>query len=91
MKKAIFILCAAALLASCVGERHLTKDERATLYDFVEYCSRNEGLHHDTCFLSRQSGDVALETAARYYVEQENFYDVTDYWEMSGVWSILER
>lgn len=92
MKKAI--ICAfmlVALFASCSHEDEnylslgYTNSQRELLFDFIGYCQGCTGLEQNCIKPKKSDCDILLKRVARYYGDQENFADVTDYWEQADV------
>lgn len=90
MKKIFVIIMVIVGLSSCASHS-LSVSDRALLYDFVRYCKNNEGLEQSVAAVTRTTDDERLIEAAKYFAEQDNFADVSDYWEISSVNTILYR
>lgn len=90
MKKIFVGFAAIASLSGCANHS-LSVSDRALLYDFVRYCKNNGGLEQRTAAVTRTTDDKKLTETAKYFVGQENFADVSDYWEMPAVNAILYR
>lgn len=90
MKKVIVAIVAIVSLSGCASHS-LSVSDRALLYDFVRYCKNNEGLEQSAAAVTRTTDDKRLIETARYFAEQDNFADVSDYWEISAVDAILYR
>lgn len=92
MKK--FIICACmviAAFASCTQEDEIslslgyTNSQRELLFDFIQYCQGCIGLEQNCIKPKKSDCDLILKKVARYYGDQSNFADVTDYWEIAEV------
>lgn len=90
MKKIFATIVVSVGLSSCASHG-LSVSDRALLYDFVRYCENNEGLEQRTAAVTRTTDYKKMLEAAKYFAEQENFADVSDFWEMSAVNAILYR
>lgn len=90
MKKVILAFVAIFSLCSCASHS-LNVSDRALLYDFVRYCKNNEGLEQSVAAVTTTTDDERLIETAKYFAEQDNFADVSDYWEISAVNTILYR
>lgn len=89
IKKALLVTAFAALTIGSVSTAYAVKNhkveqtERAYLLDFIHYCKNNEGLQqmNDTIDI-KKSSLVDLKIFAKFYLEQDEFPDVTDYWDV---------
>lgn len=90
MKKILASIVVVVSLSGCANNC-LNVSNRALLYDFVRYCENNEGLEQRTAAVARTTDDKKLIETAKYFVGQDNFADVSDYWEMPAVDVILCR
>lgn len=94
MKKfIIFAFVAVVSLASCSKTSPLdlgySDSEREMLFDFIHYCQNNEGLDQHTIRPGKAASDALLRKIARYYGDQFQFADVTDFEEQSKVDALI--
>ena len=94
MKKFIvFAFVAVVSLASCTKTSPLdlgySDSEREMLFDFIHYCQDNEGLDQHTIRPGKAASDALLRKIARYYGDQFQFSDVTDFEEQSKVDALI--
>lgn len=99
MKKNRKFLVAAAIAALSVvgsfGTGYLHQSykiesvRREYLLDFIHYCQGNEGLRQiDKSKDYSKSSTHDLKELAKFYMEQANFADVSDYWDIKVIESI---
>lgn len=97
IKKALLVFAIAALTigggvtATYAVESYQTeKTERAYLLDFIHYCQGNEGLEqmNDTID-AKKSSMVDLKRYAMFFLEQDNYADVSDYWDVRVIEGIV--
>lgn len=90
MKKNIINILAvcgisALLLTSCTAGAEYTESKTTAEYNallrFTTYCKSNEGLE--------QNAPSDPKQAAKYYIEQDSFSDVTDYDDIETIDSIV--
>ena len=92
---AIFAFAAFVVCGSCsVGyayETHKTEQtERAYLLDFIHYCQGNEGLRQINPSKDyKKSSTHDLKKLAKFYLEQDNYADVSDYWDVRVIEGIV--
>lgn len=84
------LLCGSCACGQAYTSYQHEKAERAYLLDFIHYCQGNEGLkqinlHKDY----KKSSTHDLKNVARFYLEQDDFADVTDYWDVSVIDGIV--
>lgn len=94
MKKFIvFAFVAVVALASCTKSSPLdlgySDSEREMLFDFISYCQNNGGLEQHTIRPEKTASDALLRKIARYYGDQPQFADVTDYYEQPEVDALI--
>lgn len=66
------------------------KAEREYLLDFIQYCQKNEGLRQiDPTKDYKKSSTHDLKEVAKFYLEQDDFADVTDYWDIKVIDGIV--
>lgn len=66
------------------------KQEKAYLLDFLHYCQRNDGLRQiDPNKDYSKSSLHDLKTLSRFYLEQDSFADVSDYWDIKVIDGIV--
>lgn len=87
---AIAILCVCGFIVGFSYESYkVDKQERAYLLDFIHYCQGNEGLRQiDPSKDYTKSSTHDLKLLAKFYLNQDNFADVTDYWSVPTIESI---
>ena len=67
-------------------------EEKSLLVDFIEYCKTCENLRQvDPNKDYTQATLHELKNAARFYEEQENFADCTDYQQQAKIDEIIGR
>lgn len=71
-------------------QHKIEKQEKAYLLDFLHYCQRNEGLRQiDPNKDYSKSSLHDLKTLSRFYLEQDSFADVSDYWDIKVIDGIV--
>lgn len=66
-------------------------NEREYLLDFIHYCQSNEGLRQiDPTKDYKKSSTHDLKKLAMFYLEQDNFADVSDYWDIKVIDGIIK-
>lgn len=64
--------------------------ERDYLLDFIHYCQSNEGLIQiDPSKDYKKSSTHDLKKLAKFYLEQDNYADVSDYWDVKVIDEIV--
>lgn len=94
MKKRIkIVLVVAAIVAlPLMGAQQSKNEEKSLLVDFIEYCKTCENLRQvDPNKDYTQATLHELKNAARFYEEQENFADCTDYQQQAKIDEIIGR
>lgn len=76
--------------AFAYNEHQCEKQERAYLLDFIHYCQGNEGLVQvDSTKDYTKSSTHDLKKLAKFYLEQDNYADVSDYWDITVIDGIV--
>lgn len=74
------------------GMQQSKSEEKFLLVDFIEYCKTCENLRQvDPNKDYTQATLHELKNAARFYEEQENFADCTDYQQQAKIDEIIGR
>lgn len=96
MKKRIKIVLVVATIVALplmgAGMQQSKSEEKSLLVDFIEYCKTCENLRQvDPNKDYTQATLHELKNAARFYEEQENFADCTDYQQQAEIDKIIGR
>ncbi len=95
MRKRIKIVLVVATIVALplMGAGQQSKsEEKSLLVDFIEYCKTCENLRQvDPNKDYTQATLHELKNAARFYEEQENFADCTDYQQQAKIDKIIGR
>ena len=95
MKKSIKIALVVAAIVALPLMAAGTKDEcreKQSLVDFIEYCRTCENLRQVNPAKDYTKASLhELKSAARFYEDQENFLDCTDYQQQAEVNKIIGR
>ena len=95
MKKSIkLVLIVAAIVALPLMAAGMqdTINDKEVLMDFLEYCKTCENLRQVNPAKDYTKASLhELKSAARFYEEQENFADCTDYQHQAEVNKIIGR
>lgn len=96
MKKRIKIVLVVATIVALplmgAGIQQSKSEEKSLLVDFIEYCKTCENLRQvDPNKDYTQATLHELKNAARFYEEQENFADCTDYQQQAKIDKIIGR
>lgn len=94
MKKRIKIALVAATIVALplMAAQQSKSEEKSLLVDFIEYCKTCENLRQvDPNKDYTQATLHELKNAARFYEEQENFADCTDYQQQAKIDKIIGR
>ena len=94
MKKRIKIALVVATIFALplMGAQQSKSEEKSLLVDFIEYCKTCENLRQvDPNKDYTQATLHELKNAARFYEEQENFADCTDYQQQAKIDEIIGR
>lgn len=91
IKSALVVAAIAVLPLMAAGMRGAINDKEV-LVDFIEYCKTCENLRQvDPNKDYTQETLHELKNAARFYEEQENFADCTDYQQQAKIDKIIGR
>ena len=96
MKKRIKIAMVVATIVAIpimgAGMQQSKSEEKSLLVDFIEYCKTCDNLRQvDPNKDYTQATIHELKNAARFYEEQENFADCTDYQQQAKIDEIIGR
>lgn len=96
MKKRIKIVLVVATIVALplmgAGMQQTKSEEKSLLVDFIEYCKTCENLRQvDPNKDYTRATLHELKNAARFYEEQENFADCTDYQQQAKIDKIIGR
>lgn len=96
MKKRIKIVLVVATIVALplmgAGMQQSKSEEKSLLVDFIEYCKTCENLRQvDPNKDYTRATLHELKNAARFYEEQENFADCTDYQQQAKIDKIIGR
>lgn len=94
MKKSIKLVLVVATIVAlpimAAGMQDESKD-RETLVDFIEYCKTCENLRQVNPAKDYTKASLhELKSAARFYVDQEDFADCTDYQQQAEIDKIIK-
>lgn len=95
MKKSIklaLVVMAAAILPLAIAGAGTTQDtERKELINFIEYCKTCENLRQVNPAKDYTKASIhELKTVARFYEEQDDFADCTDYQQQEEIDKIIK-
>ena len=95
MKKSIksaLVVAAIAVLPLMVAGMRGAINDKEVLLDFIEYCKTCENLRQVNPAKDYTKASLhELKTVARFYEEQEDFADCTDYQQQAEVNKIIGR
>ena len=95
MKKSIkLVLVVAAIAALPIMAAGMQDDsnDKEVLFDFIEYCKTCENLRQVNPAKDYSKASLhELKSAARFYEEQEDFDDCTDYQYQSEIDNIIGK
>ena len=92
IKIALVVVTVVAIPLMGAGMQHSKSEEKSLLVDFIEYCKTCENLRQvDPNKDYTQATLHELKNAARFYEEQENFADCTDYQQQAKIDEIIGR
>ena len=94
MKKRIKIALVVATIVALplMAAQQSKSEEKSLLVNFIEYCKTCENLRQvDPNKDYTQATLHELKNAARFYEEQENFADCTDYQQQAKIDKIIGR
>lgn len=91
IKSALVVAAIAVLPLMAAGMRGAINDKEVLL-DFIEYCKTCENLRQVDPNKDYTHATLhELKNAARFYEEQENFADCTDYQQQAKIDEIIGR
>ena len=91
IKSALVVAAIAVLPLMAAGMRGAINDKEVLL-DFIEYCKTCENLRQVDPNKDYTKATLhELKNAARFYEEQENFADCTDYQQQAKIDEIIGR
>lgn len=96
MKKRIKIVLVVTTIVALplmgAGMQQSKSEEKSLLVDFIEYCKTCENLRQVNPNKDYTQATLhELKNAARFYEEQENFADCTDYQQQAEIDKIIGR
>lgn len=92
IKIVLVVTTIVALPLMGAGMQQSKSEEKSLLVDFIEYCKTCENLRQvDPNKDYTQATLHELKNAARFYEEQENFADCTDYQQQAKIDEIIGR
>ena len=95
MKKSIkllLVVMAAAILPLAIEGAGTQDTERKELINFIEYCKTCENLRQVNPAKDYTKASIhELKSAARFYEEQEDFADCTDYPQQAEIDKIIGK
>lgn len=95
MRKSIklaLVVMAAAILPLAIEGAGTQDTERKELINFIEYCKTCENLRQVNPAKDYTKASLhELKTAARFYEEQDDFADCTDYQQQAEIDKIIGR
>ena len=95
MKKSIklaLVVMAAAILPLAIEGAGTQDTERKELINFIEYCRTCENLRQVNPAKDYTKASLhELKSAARFYEEQEDFADCTDYPQQAEIDKIISK
>lgn len=87
---AALVFCGSCSAGYLYENVKIERQERAYLLDFIKYCQKNEGLRQiDPGKDYTKSSTHDLKKLAKFYLDQDNFLDVSDYWDVSVIDNII--
>ena len=92
IKIALVVVTVVTIPLMGAGMQQSKSEEKSLLVDFIEYCKTCENLRQvDPNKDYTQATLHELKNAARFYEEQENFADCTDYQQQAKIDEIIGR
>ena len=92
IKIALVVATIVALPLMGAGIQQSKSEEKSLLVDFIEYCKTCENLRQVNPAKDYTKASLhELKSAARFYEEQEDFADCTDYPQQAEVNKIIGR
>ena len=90
--KLVLVVAALVVLPLMAAGMQDTINDKEVLMDFIEYCKTCENLRQVNPAKDYTKASLhELKSAARFYEEQENFADCTDYQHQAEVNKIIGR
>lgn len=90
--KLALVVMAAAILPLAIAGAGTQDTERKELINFIEYCRTCENLRQVNPAKDYTKASIhELKTAARFYEEQDDFADCTDYPQQAEIDKIIGR
>lgn len=90
--KSALVVAAIAVLPIMVAGMRGAINDKEVLLDFIEYCKTCENLRQVNPAKDYTKASLhELKTVARFYEEQEDFADCTDYQQQAEVNKIIGR
>lgn len=87
---ATFVFCGSFSVGYAYEVHKTEQTEREYLLDFIHYCQGNEGLVQiDPSKDYKKSSTHDLKELAKFYLEQDNYADVSDYWDVRVIEGIV--
>ena len=95
MKKSIKLVLVVATIVAlpimAAGMQEMNSKDREALVDFIEYCKTCENLRQVNPAKDYTKASLhELKSAARFYEDQENFADCTDYQQQAEIDKIIK-
>ena len=89
---AALVFCGSCSAGYLYENVKMEREDRAYLLDFIKYCQKNEGLRQiDPSKDYTKSSTHDLKVLVKFYLDQDNFADVTDYWSVPTIESITNN
>ena len=89
--KLVLVVMAAAILPLAIEGAGTQDTERKELINFIEYCKTCENLRQVNPAKDYNKASLhELKSAARFYEDQENFADCTDYQQQAEIDKIIK-
>ncbi len=84
------LLCGTFTAGRAYTQYKAETQDKEYLLDFLHYCQGNEGLRQiDPNKDYTKSSLHDLKKLAKFYLEQDNYADVSDYWDVSVIDEIV--
>ena len=92
IKIALVVVTVVTIPLMGAGMQQSKSEEKSLLVDFIEYCKTCENLRQVNPAKDYTQATLhELKNAARFYEEQENFADCTDYQQQAKIDEIIGR
>lgn len=89
---ATLVFCGCCSTGYIYESARIDKEQRTYLLDFIKYCQKNDGLRQINPNKDySKSSTHDLKKLAEFYLMQDNFADVSDYWDVSVIESITNN